>query len=566
MKVAAAQFAVTNDVSANLATCLRIIAQAGEQQPDLMVLPEFCNHNSWYDNAEHCYQVSVDLDGDFLRAIAKAAAEVKAYLVINCTVRRANQQVTGTSLLYSPEGKLLAEANKQVLIGHENDFLQPAVEPSPIVDTPFGKIALYSCMDGVINETPRCLALRGAQLLCNSLNSFAIDEGNLHIPVRAAENKVFVVAANKVGPLIPEAMLEPVSAAVNIPVQFLSGAGDSQVVAPDGTVLALAGHDEEIIYAEIDLTQALDKRRPDGSDIFRERRPELYQSLGQDPAQQPLPAFEGPAVLKAAAISSQLSGEAALADLLQQVQQAQAQQIPLICLPELPWKASDASQDAHFSQQLLNALQQLLQGETLVATTLLLPADAGLSHCAVLIGAKGLIHQQAQVHHSQRFAGQVHGDAFRILPTPFGKLAVLCEDDAIYPETMRLVAMQGAEVVLVPLQLQERWLTDTGLVERAAENRVNLVAADHHSGHHLICDLQTDFTLMTPWKERAFDGLLSAPVIIRGQPGQPVLQAEIHPQAAANKVASHRTHLIANRPWRLLDPMIKATTPEGASA
>ena len=43
-------------------------------------------------------------------------------------------------------------------------------------------------------ETPRGLAVRGAQLLINSLNSFAFDEASLHIPVRAPENKVFVIS------------------------------------------------------------------------------------------------------------------------------------------------------------------------------------------------------------------------------------------------------------------------------------------------------------------------------------------------------------------------------------
>ena len=238
VRVAAAQFAVGVDVEANLKACLHWLREAGKCKPDLVVLPEFANHASWYDDGEHCYRVSVDLDGAFIKAISEVAAEISAYVVVNCTVRRESQTCTGTSVLISPEGEVLADNDKQVLIGHENNFLQRARQPGPIVDTPIGRLGLYSCMDGVVAETPRCLALRGAQILCNSLNSFATDEGSLHIPVRAAENRVFVVAANKVGALIPEALLEPVSQQTGIPVRFLSGAGDSQIVAPDGTVLA----------------------------------------------------------------------------------------------------------------------------------------------------------------------------------------------------------------------------------------------------------------------------------------------------------------------------------------
>ena len=149
-------------------------------------------------------------------------------------------------------------------------------------------------MDGVINETPRCLALNGAQLMLNSLNSFATDEASLHIPVRAAENKVFVVAANKVGPLVPEDMLEAISAGTGIPLKFLDGAGESQIVAPDGTVLAMASRDQaEYVYADIDVSRADDKRRPDGTDIFASRRPQLYQDIASDPAGQALPTVAG---------------------------------------------------------------------------------------------------------------------------------------------------------------------------------------------------------------------------------------------------------------------------------
>lgn len=565
MKVAAAQFAVTNDVAANLSKCITIIAEAAKKKPDLIVLPEFCNHNSWYDNAEHCYQVSVDIDGEFLQAIAQAARQAAAYLVLNCTVRRHAHTVTGTSLLYSPSGELLAQADKQVLIGHENDFLTRASQPSPIIDTPFGKLALYACMDGVINETPRCLALRGAQLLCNSLNSFAIDEGSLHIPVRAAENKVYVIAANKVGPLIPTAMLEPVSAALNIPVQFLSGAGDSQIVAPDGSVLAIAGHSEEIIYADIDLANANNKQRPDGTDIFAARRTDLYQPLVANPASQQLPAFTGASNLLAAAASITGQGTAAINAAVAAVTRLQAANVKLICLPERCAVSAQMSpsEAAAIATMLVAQLQQVLTTDCYVATTIISAEPHG-SHQAVLIGQQGIVHRQHQVHQSARCNGGTKNDGFAIYQSPHGKVAVLCEDDAIYPESFRLLALQGVEVVLVPLALQEAWLVNTGLVERSAENRVNLVAADANPANNLICCLQQDFTLMTAWKTRQFDGLLSAPEIVR-QPASTLLTATIHPQAAANKVCSQRTDLLANRPWQLMQPVITPCHRDGVA-
>ena len=97
----------------------------------------------------------------------------------------------------------------------------------------------------------------------------------------------------------------------------------------------------------------------------------------------------------------------------------------------------------------------------------------------------------------------------------------------------------------------------TGLLERSAENRVNLLASVQPGefGASFATSLTEDFTVRTPWKTRAFDGLLSQPPVLRAsaEPGVTVL--EIHPRWAGNKVVSRGTDLLAGRPWRLLDPI-----------
>ncbi len=534
IRVAAAQFHVGNDVAQNLETCLRIIREAGALKPDLLVLPEFCNHCSWYDSAEHCYEVSVDLDGPFLEAVAEAAAEIGAFVCINCTVRRYDNRVTGTSLLFAPNGSLAGTTNKQVLIGHENDFLDRATEPGDVVETSLGRIAMYSCMDGVINETPRCLALRGAQVLCNSLNSFAIDEGSLHIPVRAAENKVWVVAANKIGPLIPEALVEPVSTAINIPATSLDGAGDSQIVAPDGTVVALAGKGEEIIHADIDVSLADDKSRPDGTDIFGCRRPEIYQPLGDNPALQELAPLSGPVDVMSAVIDAHNANDIAAA--LANVTDAR-----LICSPPV----GDAAG--------IDTISAALDDGQLVATACVRDVDGGKAMCAVLLDRDGVMLEQPLLHRSKRYLRSQTADAVHAMDTAYGRVAMLNGDDAIFPEVFRLLAFDKVSTVMIPANALETWEVTTGIVERAAENRINVLFAS--PGGCLIASLQKDFTIMTEWKEREFDGLLSCPEVHRAEPGQTVT-ATIHPQAATNKECSRNTNLVSSRPWELIAPIL----------
>ncbi len=545
IRVAAAQFHVGADLETNLQTCLRMLDQAAECQPDLVVLPEFCNHLSWYADKEHCHAVSVALDGPFLQAIADKARELGIHVVVNCTVQREGGRTTGSSLLYSPEGELLADNTKQIYIGHENDFLERAEAPGPVVETPLGRLGLYACMDGVINETPRTLALNGADLILNSLNSFASDEASLHIPVRAAENKVFVVAANKIGPLVPEELVGPISESTGIPPRFLDGAGESQVVAPDGTVLAKASLDrEEVIWADINPALARDKHRPDGSDLFATRRPALYTPITDNPAGQVLPKMAGRSELSAVAVCRPVAAE--VGAVRDAVTQAVAGGAELVCLPPL-FGATDTP-DVETTQALIDAIAAAA-GTAHVATALFLADASGAArYSGALIGNQGLVLQQGQVHASAGVDADVLSDAFVSAELAGARVAVLCSQDTLYPETFRLLALQGVEVALVPLAPLEDWELATGLVERAAENRINLVAATAADGG-LACSLQTDFTVMTEWQERPFDGLLSQPELSRFTPGE-LGAVVLRPANAANKVVSQNTDLLANRPWR----------------
>jgi len=556
MRVAAAQFAVGVSVDQNLATCLRMIESAvADCQPALLVLPEFCNHLSWYEGRNHCDSVAVEENGPFLSALCAAAQRHRIHLVVNCTLRRGPEVTTGTSFLIDPEGEIIAEADKQVLMGHENDFLQSAVDVAPIRDTPVGRLGLYACMDGVINETPRSLALRGADILCNSLNSFALDEGSLHVPVRAAENRSFVVAANKIGPLIPEPALEPVAAATGIPAEYLHGAGESQIVAPDGKVLAKASRDqEEVIWADIEVQQARTKLRPDGTHIFESRRPELYGAIGRTPVSRGEPPRSLPPA-GVAVIQPEGVGDAAVAHVIAALAELSGE-IKLVVLPEL-FDLPDAlvghlDEARRRGAATVAALKSAAREGLWIATSIV----EGDQHVGVLITARGIVHRQPQLHRTARHAGwMVPGERAEVIDLPWARFALVVGDDALFPETFRLLAVRGVEVVAAPVHVLETWEVATGLRERSAENRMCLIAATRPSdaGTSRIYDLHEDFTLMTPWKSRPFDGTISDPLVTAAPDEAGTTVGTVTPAATHNKVVSRGTDLVDGRPWPLVD-------------
>ena len=565
IRVAAAQFAVGTNIDDNLNTCLRMIDKAAKDSPQLLALPEFCNHCAWYEDRDHSYQVAVSLQGEFVTAVGKKAKQHQCYIMLNCTVKRPENTVTGTNILFDPSGEIIATSDKQVLMGNENNFLSKAETVCPVIETPLGRLGMYSCMDGVIFETSHGIALRGAQILCNSLNSFANDEANLHIPVRAGENKVYIVAANKVGPLVPEHLAQGIAERMQIPVDYLHGAGESQIVAPDGAVLAKApASGEAVVYADIEASAADDKTRPDGTHIFTSRRPELYAPIAEKPENRDYAA--GPEEIVAGVYQPERSGMAAVDEVTAMLADYDP---PLLVLPELFFVpdrlVNDPDAVAQRSNEVIRRLADALKTSgraTLVATSVVRRVNAGHAHVGVALDAGGVVLEQMQLHQSKGFSAwqTIPGDSQPTIDTPSGRVALVVGQDAIYPETFRLLTLKDVEIVLCPTHIQEQWEAATGFLERAAENRMNLAVASRPSDHgqSLIVAIDHDFTLWTEWKKRPFDGNINYPVVTTARSGAGLTTARIYPAAAGNRMVSQQTDVVESRPYWLVDAIVKA--------
>ncbi|MBB2944405.1 putative amidohydrolase [Actinoplanes lutulentus] len=521
VRVAAAQIEAGQDIAANLAACLRVIDAAAEQKAQLVVLPEFCNHLSWYASRAQAHELATRLEDEFLTAIAERARRHGMWVKVNVTHAYPDGRTGGTNFLFDAAGEIVGSCDKQTLMGAENDFLEPAPAVGPVLDTPLGRLGMYACMEGVINEVARGLALRGAQVLLNSLNSFALDEADLHIPVRAAENKVWVVAANKVGPLLPREDLPAIAERLGVPPEWLHGAGESQIVAPDGTVVAKAPRTgEAVVVADIDVSLADDKSRPDGTDILASRRPSLYGAIAAEPVGRQRPA--GAPTLPVAVVRD-----------IGKIRDAVDAGARLVVLPELAGTPDEIAES--------------LKGTTAHAVTTVL--DEGVP-TGVLISENGLVARQPQLH-----TAKAAGKEIVPIDLEWGRLAIVVGDDALYPETFRLAALLDTDVVAVPLSVQEPWELELGLPERAAENRLNVVVATPLDQPAAIFAMTPDFTLWTKW-EGPFTGRISTPIRTDIAAGEAVAVGTVNPAQAANRQVSRNTDLVDGRPWRLVSALL----------
>jgi predicted amidohydrolase len=137
-----------------------------------------------------------------------------------------------------------------------------------------------------------------------------------------------------------------------------------------------------------------------------------------------------------------------------------------------------------------------------------------------------------------------------------GRLALILGDDALYPETFRLAAFQDVDVVAVPFTTQAACDLELLLLERAAENRLNVAVASARGeyGGGALFPLSPDFTLWAP-DRGPFSGIISRPDAVLATDSVEV--ATLRPAQAVNRFVSKGTDLVDGRPWELAQALVR---------
>jgi predicted amidohydrolase len=541
VRVAAVQFAVGSDIATNLATCLRMIDEAADRGAELIVLPAYCNHPESYTDRAHAQRVACRLGDPFLAAVGAAAARHHAYLKLHVTLA-VDDRVSAANLLFDPSGELIAHGDTHVLPGPERRWLDPAQELEPVVETAVGRLGMYGGGDGALAELPRALALRGAQILLASLSSVTTDDARLHVPVRAAENKTWVVAANAVG-------ARPGAESYGVPAEWLVGAGESGIVAPSGSVVTRAPRTgEAVAVADVEPGWADDKTRPDGSDLFLARRPRLYTPVTGRATGADRPAAAQTSV---AIVRPHGHGMSAIEEAADLVHRAASAGADLVVLPELFFYPGGRADGSFLDGIAVDVLSQALDGTRCHAVTSL-PDDS--AHVGVLIAGRGVRGRQLQLHACARHIAWQGTLGDRLIPfdLEWGRLVIAVGDDALYPETFRLAALLEADAVAVPCAPAERWELTLGLPERAAEHRLNIVAAAHPGpgGGGTILVPSAD-PLLHPRRE-GFLGALNQPVPTPVAADARLVSGTIYPARSRDREPPvEGTYVVDGHPWRL---------------
>lgn len=169
-----------------------------------------------------------------------------------------------TMMIVDETGEIKAIVRKNHIVRaphfYEQDYFTPGDDGFVVVPTSAGNIGLIVCFDRHYPESFRTLALKGADLVITAVaNETAepLDVFQWEIRIPAFQNSFYAVMVNRTG---QEGVME--------------FCGQSIVAGPDGSVVALAGADEELLLADLDYETS--RRLRDEKQYLPLRRKEAF--------------------------------------------------------------------------------------------------------------------------------------------------------------------------------------------------------------------------------------------------------------------------------------------------
>lgn len=410
------------DAEANLANLLRALDEAGEAGAQLVALPE-CAYPAYYvRDADPYSRPGVRPYTEVVALVAEKAKRYGYWLAAGMAVPHPGGRLTNSGVIISPAGEQVGRYDKSFLWHFDTTWFERG-RAFPVFDTGFCRFGVLICADGRQPEVARMLAVSGAEVIVDltAWVSWGRTQAELSttqceylMPVRAFENGVWVVAADKWGPEDGSIIY----------------AGRSSVFDPLGQsrVCGPSDRDAVIVY---DLEPVAGEAAP--------RRPALYGALTRPTetlgalALEREPLVPGSAGWRVAVIPSEGAFDAI--ELARRFAALRAQDVDLAVAAGLPggqgWEAD------------LNVLERAARehGGAIVAG--ISTNGASPRQFAALVTATGVT-----IHEATHGAGLAHGETNALLvPTAAGNVGVVTGAEGFVPEVARALALEGADVL-----------------------------------------------------------------------------------------------------------------------
>jgi predicted amidohydrolase len=205
--------------TANLEALLRLTGEAAAGGAKLIVTPEMATTAYCWATRDEVASEVEPVPGPTTRRFAEIAADYDCWIVVGLAeVDPETGIYYNSAVLIGPEGPVGLYRKTHAYIS-EPKWAKDGDLGLPVFETPIGRIAMTICMDACYPETARVPALAGADVICFPTNWLLEKSPSPSWMARAAENGVYLIAANRYG--------------LERGVQF---SGGSVVIDPDGSL------------------------------------------------------------------------------------------------------------------------------------------------------------------------------------------------------------------------------------------------------------------------------------------------------------------------------------------
>ncbi len=351
-------------------------------------------------------------------------------------------------VLFGPRGEELGRGDKSFLWHFDSSWFTPG-ESLGILETPWGKIGLLVCADARIPEITRTLVRRGAWLVLDAANltstGYDLEKASnqqvdFMLAARARENGIYFAMANKIG-LERDSVLY---------------CGKSSLWNPRGELVVRADHPkQDVIWGDVDFAEVRNARKsPDLSEKYWSflEKAEFFPPLSRKE--------EVHSLLLTGMIQKDWNRAGSLAWLEKVLWDLSVQGASPVLLPPF----SEENSFEKF-EETLRELSRKYPNLTLAASL----KEGGRPRSLVLSRGE-------ELESLSRVSG------VRLFSRSWGRFGVLWNREGEIPEIPRIMALEGADLLLWGGGACEGDLLFSLARTRAAENRVFVALGGSESG------------------------------------------------------------------------------------
>lgn len=286
--VSAIQMSCEKDREENIQKADRLVRLAAKQGANIVLLPELFETPYFCQEKQYAfYSLASSVSENLaIKRLQETAKECHIVLPVSF-YEKAGTCFYNSVAIIDADGTILGVYRKSHIpddhFYQEKFYFTPGNTGFCVWKTAYGVIGVGICWDQWFPEAARCMALKGAELLCypTAIGSEPILECDSMphwqrcMQGHAASNLMPVIAANRIG-------LETVTPCEenNDQSSGLTFYGSSFAADETGAIVSYASRDkEEILLSAFDLDKIYEMRISWG--VFRDRRPELYNIMTQ---------------------------------------------------------------------------------------------------------------------------------------------------------------------------------------------------------------------------------------------------------------------------------------------